>query len=220
MLEEIRSIVRAEISEQVHQLKDAIIGELDEFKCIINKKIADLESSVEFAYSSVEELKSTVDAKLKSHEVKLKEQVHELQAKINNLERHCRSYNLRINRVTETREENCFDIVANLMEDLGLGYEASQEIENAHRTGKRVRNWPRQIIVKFYSRPFKHRVLNAAKQKRNDPEFTARFVEDFTPEDYKKRQSAIPLMTQAMREGNKATFRNGHLIINDNVVKM
>ena len=55
------------------KLKDAIIGELDELKCIINKKIADLESSVEFAHSSVEELKSTVDAKLKSHEVKLED---------------------------------------------------------------------------------------------------------------------------------------------------
>ena len=72
-----------------------------------------------------------------------------------------------------------------------------------------MRNQPRQIIVKFYSRSFKHRVLNAAKQKRNDPEFTAKFVVDFAPEDYKKRESAIPLMTQAVREGNKATFRNG-----------
>jgi len=41
------------------------------------------------------------------------------------------------------------------------------EIENAHRTGRKREEKPRNIIVKLYSRPFKRVLLRVAKNQEN-----------------------------------------------------
>ena len=44
--------------------------------------------------------------------------------------------------------------------------------------------------------------------------------EDFTKEDYQKREIALPLMKQAYGEGKKAKFTKGQLIIDGEVVEL
>ena len=216
----IRSIVKDEISEQVNELRNHITSQIDDLRDDFNRKIAVIEESVQFAHSSVAELRTNMNEKVQHSEEELGGLIESLGEKINSLERHSRSYNVRITGVPKAQAENCFNIVADLMEELGRGY-AAAEIENAHRTSKKDPKCPRQIIAKFYSRPFRNRVIYTAKRRReSDSNFKPRIVEDFTQADFKKRKSVIPRMTQAVREGSRATFRNGNLIINGKIVHM
>ena len=216
----IRSIVKHEISEQVNELRNHITSQMDDLRDDFNRKIAVIEESVQFAHSSVAELRTDMNEKVQHSEEELGGLIESLGEKINSLERHSRSYNVRITGVPKAQAENCFNIVADLMEELGLGY-AAAEIENAHRTSKKDPKCPRQIIAKFYSRPFRNRVIYTAKRRReSNSNFKPRIVEDFTQADFKKRKSVIPRMTQAVREGSRATFRNGNLIINGKIVHM
>ena len=220
LLQKIRSIVKDEISEQVNELRKHITSQMDDLRDNFNRKIADIEESVQFAHSSVAELRTDMNEKVQHSKEELGGLIEALEEKINSLERHSRSYNVRINGVPEMQAENCFNIVADLMEKIGFG-DAAAEIENTHRTGKKDPKRPRQIIAKFHSRPFRNRVIYTAKRRReSDSSFKLRIVEDFTKADFKKRKSVIPRMTQAVREGSRATFRNGNLIINGKIVYM
>ena len=148
LLQKIRSIVKYEISEQVNELRKHIASQMDDLRDDFNRKIADIEESVQFAYSSVAELRTDMNEKVQHSKEELGGLIEALEEKLNSLERHSRSYNVTINGVPETQAENCFNIVANLMEELGLG-DAAAEIENTHPTGKNDPERPRQIIAKF-----------------------------------------------------------------------
>ena len=73
---------------------------------------------------------------------------------------------------------------------------------------------PRPIIIRLYSRPFKRRILQAAKSSDEKAILRGvRFVEDFTPSDFNARTEALPLMKQAYDEGKKVRFTKGKLFI-------
>ena len=80
-----------------------------------------------------------------------------------NLERYSQDFNIRVIGVIEEEGEDCMAIVLNILTLLGFE-DASGEIENAHRTGKKRDDKPRHIIVKLYSRPFKRSLLRVAKK--------------------------------------------------------
>ena len=104
-------------------------------------------------------------------------------------------------------------IIADFITSLGFE-DATAEIENAHRTGRRQNDKPRPIIIRLYSRPFKRRLLQAATSSDGKAiPRGARFVEDFTPSDFIARTKALPLMKQAHDEGKKVCFTKGKLFI-------
>ena len=96
-----------------------------------------------------------------------------------------------------------------------LGFEdATTEIENAHRTGKKRNDKPRPIIVRLFSRPFKRRLSQVARSSHGKAILRGiRFVEDFAPNDFNARKKALPLMKQAYDEGKKIRFTRGKLFI-------
>ena len=70
------------------------------------------------------------------------------------------------------------------------------------------------IIAKLYSRPFKRRLLQAAKSADGKAvlnEMT--FVEDFTPNDFEIQKKALPLMRKAFEEGKRVRFTKGKLFV-------
>lgn len=69
------------------------------------------------------------------------------------LERYSRDFNIRVVGVVEEDGEDCLAVIRNYLTLLGFKEDVG-EVENAHRTGKRREDKPRNIIVKLYSRPF------------------------------------------------------------------
>ena len=95
------------------------------------------------------------------------------------LERYSRDFNTRVLGVSEEDGEGCLAIIQDYIKCLGFEH-AAAEVENAHRTGKKQDERPRHIIAKLYSRPFKRKLLQAAKSADGKAELNKmRFVEDF-----------------------------------------
>ena len=138
-----------------------------------------------------------------------------------NLERYSRDFNIRVIGVIEEEGEDCMAIVLNILTLLGFE-DASGEIENAHRTGKKRDDKPRHIIVKLYSRPFKRSLLRVAKKKnrKKDTLSGIRLVEDFIPGDFELRKKALPLMKKFFEEGKRVRFTKGKLLVDGKAVSV
>ena len=130
----------------------------------------------------------------------------ELQKRLEQPERYSRDFNIRVLGVNEDEGEECMTIIADFITSLGFE-DATAEIENDHHTGRKRNDKPSPIITRLYSRPFKRRLLQAAKSSDGKAILRGvRFVEDFTPSDFIARTKALPLMKQAYDEGKKVHF--------------
>ena len=157
-------------------------------------------------------------AKWKTPLKKLHESNRELKNKLEHLERYSRDFNIRLIGVEEEEGEDCMTIVLDHFTLLGFE-EAHEELENAHRTGRRQDGKPRHIIAKLYARPFKRNLLRAAKNPQNKNLLNGvRLVEDFTPGDFELRKKALPMMKKAFEEGKKVRFTKGKLLIDGKAV--
>ncbi|CAB4015749.1 Hypothetical predicted protein, partial [Paramuricea clavata] len=108
---------------------------------------------------------------------------------------------------TQTQSENCMDHVVNILTKLGYSEDfCRNQIEIAHRTGRKISNRPRHIILKFFSRPLKNEVLRLAKWNKSILNGIY-FLDDLTKEDFDLKQRVRPLMAAAYKEGSKVTFR-------------
>ena len=137
----------------------------------------------------------------------------ELQKRLEHLEQYSRDFNVRVLGVNEDEGEECMTIITDFITSLGFE-DATAEIENAHRTGKKRNDKPRPIIVRLFSRPFKRRLSQVARSSDGKAILRGvRFVEDFTPSDFNARKKALPLMKQAYDEGKKVRFIRGKLFI-------
>lgn len=96
----------------------------------------------------------------------LKSEVVDMQYKLNEMEQYSRNYNIEIKGVPEARNENVYDIVNKISEQLGCNNVAA-DIELCHRvpSNKRSPNAPPNIIVKFFARRSKERIMDGKKQK-------------------------------------------------------
>ena len=122
----------------------------------------------------------------------------ELQRRVELLERYSRDFNIRVIGVAEQDSEDCLLIIRNYLTLLGFEEDLG-EIENAHHTGRKREEKPRNIIVKLHSRRFKRVLLHVAKNQENKQALNGvRFVEDFTPYDFE-----LPIMKQAFDQGKK-----------------
>ena len=102
--------------------------------------------------------------------------------------------------------------MASFEDDLG-------EIENAHLTGRKRGEKPKNIIVKLHSRPFKRVLLRVAKNQESKQSLNGvRFEEDLTPYEFEIRKKAFPIMKEAFGQGKKVRFTRGKLFIDGKAV--
>ena len=150
----------------------------------------------------------------------LRQSNDDLRKKLEHLERYSRDYNIRVLGVSEEDGEDCMAIILDYVTRLGFEH-AAAEVENAHRTGKKQDGRPRHIISKLYSRPFKSKLLQAAKSADGKAELNeVRFVEKFTPSDFETRKKALPLMRKAFEEGKRVRFTKGKLFVDGRAVSV
>ena len=129
------------------------VDEIDGLKTKQQQLEADVDNmkeSLNFVSSNAEE----VDNLRKSND--------DLKKRLDYLERYSRDFNIRVLGVNEDESEDCMTIILDFITSLGFE-DAAAEVENAHCTGKKRDDKPRPTIAKLYSRPFKRRLLQAAK---------------------------------------------------------
>ena len=175
------------------------------------KKAVNISESNMASAKVLEELKST---RLDLKEVdNLRRSNDDLKKRLEHLERYSREFSIRVLGVNEDEGEDCISKILDFITSLGFE-DVAAEVENAHRTGKKRDDKPRPIIAKLYSRPFKRRLLQAAKSADGKEILQGvRIVEDFTPSDFDARKKALPTMRKAYEDGKKVRFTKGKLYI-------
>ena len=172
LLEELKSM-RLDLTGQITKLSD----DLKDFQRNTNERLQKIES-VMFKVDEIDGLK-TKQQQLEADVDNMKESLNfvssnaeevdnlrksndDLKKRLEHLERYSRDFNIRVLGVNEDESEDCMTIILDFITSLGFE-DAAAEVENAHRTGKKRDDKPRPIITKLYSRPFKRRLLQAAK---------------------------------------------------------
>ena len=225
ILEELKCL-RSDLTQQMQKICDELATfqgttdtRLAKIESVISKidEIDNLKPKVEKLEEDVADMKQSVNITLNETSNLFQECKVELQ-RVERLERYSRDFNIRVVGVAEQDGEDCLLIVRNYLTLLGFE-EDHGEIENAHCTGRKREEKPRNIIVKLHSRPFKRVLLHVAKNQENKQAlYGVRFVEDFTPYDFEIRKKALPIMKEAFDQGKKARFTRGKLFIDGKAV--
>ena len=238
----------SEISILRHEMKQELDG--------VKKSLRDVEKSIEAAWDSINDIqeeikthndyKKTCQQSLDSHRQELdllkvnlkkvdsqqaeienlKTRLLEEQEKIIALENYSRRENLRFMNVPERKDENCMDVVYNIIEnDMNINVE-DIHFHAVHRVGKprsedASKSTPRPIIARFLSREDRDAVFRA----RNRLKDSARAKDVYITQDYAKaiqqeRKVLIKAMFQAKERGLSAKVIDRKLIINNVIYKV
>ena len=230
VLEELK-LMRSDLTSQIKKLSDDVElfqrntnERLQKIESVISKveEIDGLKFKQQELEAGFDSLKTSLNSmNTNTEEIdNLRRSNDDLRKKVEHLERYSRDFNIRILGVSEEDGEDCMAIILDYITRLGFEH-AEAEVENAHRTGKKQGERPRHIIAKLYSRPFKRRLLQAAKSADGKTELNeVKFVEDFTPSDFETRKKALPLMRKAFEEGKRVRFTKGKLFVDGRAVSI
>lgn len=151
----------------------SIQNELKEMRKQNKKCFDDLKHSVEDVSKKVSELSSKIDdleaeqenivaaqEKLEEENENLRNQIDFLDDRVNDIEQYSRKYNLELDGVPETPEENMELILQALAKALQITYN-SAEINVCHRVPTKNPKKTKPIIIAFRSYPEKEKWLNA-----------------------------------------------------------
>ncbi len=192
-------------------------GKITKLDKHVEQSLGEMQNSIEYSHTTITELTSRVDSlekKLNSFnsvtntlETTCK-QNHEL---IINLERHSRSFNIRIAGIKEKDSDDIMKIATEIFVKGGVPPEA---LELAHRVGRKIEGRDRQIICKLNSRVQKSLLF---KQRNKLREEGILIFDDLCHSDYEEKKRLRSVMEQAYKQGCKVLFRNGKLFINGNL---
>ena len=151
----------------------------------------------------------------------MKTRLLEEQEKIIALENYSRRENLRFMNVPECKDENCIDVVYDMIEnEMNINVE-DIHFHAVHRVGKprsedASKSIPRPIIARFLSREDRDTVFRA----RNRLKGSSRAKDVYITQDYAKaiqqeRKVLIKAMFQAKERGLSANVIDRKLIINN-----
>lgn len=230
------------LESKIDCLKTEIIGELETKISGVAKKVQDIETSINYAHKEIGDLKVS-KTQLEHDTKRLKERLDSTQRenkelkgqltdarahldeRLNEMERYSRNYGIRVYNVPNLpkfgRPEVYIKLLATLLVDNALvdtqdARAAEGLIETVHPIGRDSG----QLIAKLYSRPVRNNILQSAKKKLPRQDKALHFAEDMTRADFERKKKAIPIMQSAYRDGKKAVFRNGKLIVDGQICKI
>ncbi len=226
------------LDKKVEEIKEDFTAKLAAVTTTLDansKKIAELESSVNFAHKDIADMKvvqgglvkdckrlqereNETGKRISKLKGELEESRQDMSSQLNHMERRSREYSVRIRNMDIKDDENHVDQVAALIVEKKLAPENStvgdvaQQIEIAHP----LKGVPKGMIVRFYARPYRNLVVHQAKAKLNrvSGDGGLKLVEDMTKIDFQLKMKAQPQMQEAFKSGKKARFYRGKLIIN------
>lgn len=144
--------------------------------------------------------------------------------RVSELERYSRRWNLRLQGLTEDREEDVRARVTSVCQAILLEEKESlpAAIDVAHRSGKlrQDQTKPRGVVMRFISRRYRDAVWKAAKNNSYLQNNGLRFSEDLTQEDRENRQKLWPHIKKARDEGKTAYFVGGKGFVNGSEIHL
>ena len=174
--------------------------------------------------STIQELQAEIE-QIRADNNQMRPSLKETQEKLIALENYTRKENLRITNIPEAREENCWDIVYDIIEnELKLSTE-NIKFHAVHRVGKTASQTdqdnstpprPRPIIARFVSREHTEQVLSVKNRlKRSERYENAYITKDYARAIQEERRSLIKAMFVAKEKGREAKVINRSLFIDN-----
>lgn len=149
-------------------------GSMKDLLDALTKNIESLRDSVEFCsnkitdfeqkLSNIHKLSKNIDS-LQFENTALKEKVSRMEKKLDNIEKFNRSYNIELQDIPETPNENLMDIANKVAIMLNFNLNTAM-IDNIFRVPSQVENKAKNIIIKFLSKLERDRFLSAANVAR------------------------------------------------------
>ena len=167
----------------INQRLDALTEEIRTNKTDIN----DLKHEVDDLKNSIQYNEHTLEDKIKKVSENMEKNRTELCEKLRTLEDRNRRNNLRIEGMTENRNETWEDTTEKVQKIFKnkLGVE-NVEIERAHRTGERKGEKPRSIVLKLLRYQDKEKILKERKKLKGSDIYVN---EDFSRETMEIRRN-------------------------------
>lgn len=159
--DEIKNIVKVAINEAMEE-KMAIFQGIRENMDVFTSEIDRL-SSITMALKEALAEKEKDISNLRQSMDNLKKENTELHCQLNDNENYQRRENVRISGIPEASSENPIKTACKFFADKGFNV-SEKELHVAHRIGKRNSGKPRTIIVRFFNRNMRDRVIRERKK--------------------------------------------------------
>ena len=208
------------------------MGEINNLRTDVNAKLLilkndtdELKTSLDAAWIEIEALKQQDDQnklqlqQLQEDNAHLEADLAAAKARAIKLENYTRRENIRLLNVPENEEENCKEIVREVMDAVKMEGANKVEFHAVHRTGKQRNDGkPRAIIARFVNREARNDFWNRRKELANSPNHqNVVLVPDYAYETAKEQKK----LSNALRNARKlnltpAYIRKGRLFVQGN----
>ena len=185
------------------------------------REIGEIKQSLTFQdgrLTDVEKKSKTLSTSSKSQEnhiSAMETQIKTLESEVNSLERYTRAFNLRFLNIPESDDENCRVKLGELLEQ---HFQISGDnVEIAHRTGKKRESGPRHLIARFHSRAVRNEVIRLARTSEPRPPFVV--IDDLTRSDLEEKRRVAPAMERLYQQGKRPRFLAGKLYAGGRQIK-
>ena len=208
------------------------MGEINNLRTDVNAKLLilkndtdELKTSLDAAWIEIEALKQQDDQnklqlqQLQEDNAHLEADLAAAKARAIKLENYTRRENIRLLNVPENEEENCKEIVREVMDAVKMEGANKVEFHAVHRTGKQRNDGkPRAIIARFVNREARNVLWNRRKELANSPNHqNVVLVPDYAYETAKEQKK----LSNALRNARKlnltpAYIKKGRLFVQGN----
>lgn len=208
------------------------MGEINNLRTDVNAKLLilkndtdELKTSLDAAWIEIEALKQQDDQnklqlqQLQEDNAHLEADLAAAKARAIKLENYTRRENIRLLNVPENEEENCKEIVREVMDAVKMEGANKVEFHAVHRTGKQRNDGkPRAIIARFVNREARNDFWNRRKELANSPNHqNVVLVPDYAYETAKEQKK----LSNALRNARKlnltpAYIKKGRLFVQGN----
>ena len=208
------------------------MGEINNLCTDVNAKLLilkndtdELKTSLDAAWMEIEALKQQDDQnklqlqQLQEDNAHLEADLAAAKARAIKLENYTRRENIRLLNVPENEEENCKEIVHEVMDAVKMEGANKVEFHAVHRTGKQRNDGkPRAIIARFVNREARDDFWNRRKELANSPNHqNVVLVPDYAYETTKEQKK----LSNALRNARKldltpAYIKKGRLFVKGN----
>ena len=208
------------------------MGEINNLRTDVNAKLLilkndtdELKTSLDAAWIEIEALKQQDDQnklqlqQLQEDNAHLEADLAAAKARAIKLENYTRRENIRPLNVPENEEENCKEIVREVMDAVKMEGANKVEFHAVHRTGKQRNDGkPRAIIARFVNREARNDFWNRRKELANSPNHqNVVLVPDYAYETAKEQKK----LSNALRNARKlnltpAYIKKGPLFVQGN----
>ena len=208
------------------------MGEINNLRTDVNAKLLilkndtdELKTSLDAAWIEIEALKQQDDQnklqlqQLQEDNAHLEADLAAAKARAIKLENYTRRENIRLLNVPENEEENCKEIVREVMDAVKMEGANKVEFHAVHRTGKQRNDGKsRAIIARFVNREARNVFWNRRKELANSPNHqNVVLVPDYAYETAKEQKK----LSNALRNARKlnltpAYIKKGRLFVQGN----